>query len=267
MTDTVAMKEHEAALKELAKLSADNKVLQGQVTAASEAVKVTEEKLRIAMNPAVPSTTFTVPNVNFLDALQQQTNSAMELQPTDNYRQVADKTFKAHKLAPLTSTQWMAASSSVFLQPFAYPKVLAEGDPVVAAGFIVSGLRAEFSTISPDLCADLCGVVMGMAATVIDYVASKKTPQAQMELLMATLISCQRKIEMLQDRRANRGFRGGRGGYRGGRGGGGRGGAGQFRRQEKRYHNRADEEPEAEAETGGRGADRARGRGRVRRIR
>ena len=117
MTDTVAKKDHDAALKEVAKLSADNKALQSQVITASEAVKVTEEKLRIATNSAVPSTSFTVPNGNFLEALQQQTLSAMELQATDSYRQVADKTFKAHKVTPLTSTQWMAASSSVFLQP------------------------------------------------------------------------------------------------------------------------------------------------------
>ena len=58
--------------------------------------------------------------------------------------------------------------------------------------------------------------------TVADYVKAKKSPQEQMELLMATLLSCQRKIAMLTERRSTRtkgrgGGGGGRPRYHGGR--------------------------------------------------
>ena len=139
----------QAAQQEIAKLAAENKKLHGQVVQATDAIKEVQDQLRASKGPVVNATPFTVSSDGtFLEAIQFQATTAAELQPTDSYRQVADKTFKAHKLNPLSSTQWMAASSTVFLQPFAYPKVLAEGDPVVAAGFIVSGLRAEFSTVS-----------------------------------------------------------------------------------------------------------------------
>ena len=273
-TETVPKSVFDDSQKEMAKLALENKTLQQKVTSATDAVKAATEKLAAAgvAPPYTNPNSFAVPGGNWIEALQHQATTAAELQPTDNYRQVADKTFKLHKITCLTNTQWMAASSFVFLQPFAYPKILAEGDPHVAAGFIVSGLRAEFSTVSPDLCGDLCSVIMGMAATVADYVATKKSPQAQMELLMASLTSCQRKIEMLQDRRASRGNNnrggGGRSGNRGNnnRGGGGRSG----NRYQKRFAQRTDEEPEAEAEPGGRGGARGRGGGRgkaTRRIR
>ena len=257
MSDVLA-----ATQAELAKVSATLKTVTTQHQQALAGIQANNQALQdeLAKRPpaAADGTGFTVPvtSANFLEALQQQTATAAELLPSDTYKQVADKTFKANKLTPLTGTQWMAASSSVFLQPFAYPRILAEGDPGVAAGFIVSGLRAEFANVSYDLCTDLCAVIMGMPATVADYVKAKKSPQEQMELLMATLLSCQRKIAMLTERRSTRTK---------GRGGGGGGRSRYHGRPNKRgnfddYRHDHDGKEATQGETDGRGADRG-GRG------
>ena len=248
-------------------LESQNKVLDTQARSVSNelaAAKTHLDELQkkipdVAVAP--PATTF-IPThgVNFVQALQEQVAAGSELQPTDSTTQVANKTFKVHKIPLLSASQWMAASADVFRNPFAYPKIMADGQPELAASFIVGGLRAEFSIVSTELCADLCGVIMGMAPIIADYVKAGKTPQTQMELLMPTLLSCQRKIEMLQERRTNRKPRGGRGGKGGGGGGGG---GGRHRRYNKRdYEGTQDDEVEAPAsDQGGRGFVPRRGRG------
>ena len=81
----------QAAQQEIAKLAAENKKLQGQVVQATDAIKEVQDQLRASKGPVTP---FTVPSDgNFLEALQFQATTAAELQPTDSYRQVADKTY------------------------------------------------------------------------------------------------------------------------------------------------------------------------------
>ena len=84
----------QAAQQEIAKLAAENKKLQGQVVQATDAIKEVQDQLRASKGPVVNATPFTVSSDgNFLEAIQFQATTAAELQPTDSYRQVADKTY------------------------------------------------------------------------------------------------------------------------------------------------------------------------------
>ena len=246
-------------------LDSQTRSVSNELATAKTTLQALQKKTADAPAPATETSFIPTAGVNFMQALQEQAIVASELQPTDTTTQVANKTFKVLKIPLLSASQWMAASADVVRNPFAYPKIMADGQPELAASFIVGGLRAEFGLVSTELCSDLCNVIMGLAPIIADYVRTGKTPQMQMELLMPTLYSCQRKIEMLQERRTNRKPRGGGGGGKGGKGGGGARhrnySNNSYNNNYKREYEGAREEEVKEEDQGGRGSAPRRGRG------